>query len=372
MEPIVVAHLIATNFFGGPEKQIVAHAQLLDKSRFRFVLISFVENGQQNELLHHAREAGIEVVELHTGHAFDLRVVMKLKQVLWERNIHLLCSHGYKANVIGRLATGIVGIPHVAVSRGWTAENRKIRLYERMDKFFLRFADRIVAVSNGQREKILRLGIKPEQVTVIRNAIDLSDIAASGETDSIRRELGIPENAVLVASAGRLSPEKNHDAMIRAALIACVKRTDLYFLVFGEGFLRYDLETKIREAGLGGRFLLPGFTKDIQRVFKSIDIFMLPSFTEGLPNVALEAFAARKPIVASNVGGTPEVVQDGVSGFLTTPDNVEAMADFILKLADDCTLRERFGLAGYYYISENFSFQKQTIKYEEFYNSFFG
>lgn len=372
MSNCCVAHLLATNFFGGPEKQIVTHAQLLDKSRFRFVLITFVESGQHNELLHYARKVGVDVVELHTDHAFDPKSVLKLKKLLSDKKINILCSHGYKANVIGRLATGVGGIPQVVVSRGWTAENRRIRFYEKLDKFFLRLADRVVAVSNGQREKILMLGVSPARVTVIHNAIDLSFAAVSEGRCTIRQELGIPENAVFVVSAGRLSPEKNHDAMIEAARIVCADRNDVYFAVFGEGGLRRDLERRITQAGLAGRFFLPGFRKNILEVFRGIDIFMLPSFTEGLPNVALEAFAVQKPIIATRVGGTPEVVQHGVSGFLTDPDEPELMAAHICTLADSPVLRCQMGTAGYEYIQEGFCFQKQTLKYEELYAALQG
>lgn len=369
MDTINVAHFIGTNFFGGPEKQIVTHAQLLDKSRYRIVLISFVENEQHNELLHNARKAGLDVVELHTVHAFDLSALLKLRQALSERGINLLCSHGYKANIIGRLASWGAGIPHLAVSRGWTAENRRIRFYEKLDKFFLRLADRVVAVSEGQRQKILKLGVNPDRVTVIHNAIDLSAADVSERNGSIRQELSIPEDAIFVASAGRLSPEKNQAAMIEAARIVCSKRKDVYFAVFGEGFLRAELEAAISKSGLEERFLLPGFTKDILAVFRGIDIFMLPSFTEGLPNVVLEAFAVRKPIVASNVGGIPEVVQHGVSGYLTAPDDVAAMAAHLIELSEKPALRQLMGQQGYAHVNDSFCFRLQTGLFEKLYES---
>lgn len=369
MKPLVVAHLIATNFFGGPEKQIVSHAHVLDKNRFRFVLISFVENGQPNELLDNARRVGLDVVELHTDKAFDPSAVFRLNRILADRHVNILCSHGYKANVIGRLATWIAGIPHLAVSRGWTAENRKIRFYEMLDRFFLRHANRVVAVSNGQRKKILKLGISPERVAVIHNAIDVSAVTVSEQKSSIRQELGIPQDAVLVVSAGRLSPEKNHTAMIEAARAVCATRRDIYFAVFGEGFLRADLEARISRAGLKGRFFLPGFRRDILNLFREIDIFMLPSFTEGLPNVALEAFAVSKPIVATAVGGTPEVVQHGISGFLTNPEDIQTMTGHLLQLAESRELRSQMGEAGRRFVAEHFGFERQTKNYVELYEA---
>ena len=141
----------------------------------------------------------------------------------------------------------------------------------------------------------------------------------------------------------------------------------VYFVIFGEGFLRPELETKIEILGLNGRFLLPGFRTDLQSILPEIDIFMLPSFTEGLPNVVLEAFAVRKPVVATRVGGTPEVVQDGVSGFLIKPDEIISMVQYLLALADDTSLRHKMGDAGYMYVDREFGFEKQTELYEQLY-----
>jgi glycosyltransferase involved in cell wall biosynthesis len=366
-EPIAIAHLIATNFYGGPEKQIVTHALQLNRDRFKFILISFIDNGQPNELMQIARRQGIEVIEIPVKNAFDPRCISKIAGILRDRGIRLLCAHGYKANIIGRLATWLTGIPQISVSRGWTAENQRIRFYEKLDRRFLRYANHIVAVSEGQKRKIMTQGIADRKVSVIHNAIDLETLPQHGT--EIRAELGIPSDSILVVSAGRLSPEKNQAGMIEVARLVAKNNASVYFAIFGEGFLRNELEMRIRNAGLETRFFLPGFRNNLQALFHDIDIFMLPSFTEGLPNVALEAFAAMKPTVATAVGGTPEVVQHGISGFLTTPDNVAAMAVSVLRLAADPELRQQMGASGYRQVAESFTFEGQTAKYEELYRA---
>lgn len=369
-QPLVIAHVIASNFYGGPEKQILTHARCLDPARFRFVLISFIEQGQPNEVLERAAGLGIAMVELPVNHPLDPRAIVRLNRILRDQRADLVCAHGYKANVLGRLATWTRGIPQIAVSRGWTAENSKIRLYEKLDRLFLRLDDHVVAVSHGQREKILRFGISAKMVSVIHNAIDLlaTTHGASPGACALREELGIPAGALLVASAGRLSPEKNYGAMVEVARQLCPQRDNLYFAVFGEGFLRSELQSRIDSYGLHRRFLLPGFRKDMPWVFEEIDVFMLPSFSEGLPNVALEAFAAKKPVLATAVGGTPEVVEHGVSGFLTSPDQHDLMADHLRTLLDDPQLRRSLGQAGYAHVKEHFSFAAQTAEYQMLFN----
>lgn len=363
---MTIANLIATNFVGGPEKQILAQSVRLNKEHYNPLVISYREGDSPNNFLERAQSMLLASRALETRNPFNPQVIRDLCRIIRADGIHILCAHGYKSNIIGRLATWITGIPYIAISRGWTAENPKIRLYERFDKIFLRLADHVVAVSHGQRAKILALGVKPEKVSVIHNAINLAEVPAASEP-FLREQLGLPEDAIIVASAGRLSPEKNYAGMIAAAARVAAQNTSVYFVIFGEGFLRTELESTIAAAGLGGRFLLPGFRNDLQAVMHEIDIFMLPSFTEGLPNVILEAFAARKPVVATRVGGTPEVVQDGISGFLTKPDEHGLMAQHILALAENPSLRKKMGTAGYEYVNEEFGFEKQTQLYEELY-----
>ena len=365
---INILHLRASNFVGGPEKQLLEHFRRIDPKKFRLSLCTFEQETEVSELRSIAGSNGLEMHELPDTSPFDPRVILKLAGIVKNENIHLICTHGYKPNIIGRFASWLSGVPAIAISRGWTAESRKIRFYERLDKIFLHLSDHVVAVSDGQREKIKKLGVGSGKISVIHNGINLEEIPqVSAET--LRSALGLPDDAVIVASAGRLSPEKNQSGMIEAARQVVSQNPKAYFIIFGEGFLRSDMERQIAEAGLHGRFLLPGFRSDLQAVLHEIDIFMLPSFTEGLPNVVLEAFAVRKPVVATAVGGTPEVVIHGVSGFLTNPEEIDKMAEYIHQLVNDPSLRDNMGASGYRHIEEKFGFEQQTRKYEELYTT---
>ncbi|MBZ0156699.1 MAG: glycosyltransferase [Alphaproteobacteria bacterium] len=365
-EKLIVAHIIATNFFGGPEKQILEHARRLDPERFSLVLISFVERSLPNELLHKATRMTIPTREFYTGNPYNPRIIFDLASILRRDRIDLLCTHGYKSNIIGRISSHMAGIPEIAVSRGWTGENWKIKLYEELDRIFLRLADHVVAVSEGQREKILQLGIPPERVSVIHNGIHLS-CPDPCPSVSLRQELKVDGGECLVMSAGRLSIEKNFGGLIDAAALLAKKEPALRFVVFGEGVLRETLEQKVREAGLQGMFFLPGFRRDFASILLEADIFVLPSFTEGLPNVVLEAYAQKKPVVATAVGGVPEVVRHGTDGFLVRPEETVRMAEYILTLARNPQLREEMGVRGYLHIKEYFNFEIQTRKYEDLY-----
>lgn len=366
-----LTHLIGTNFFGGPERQILTHALHVRTLGIVPQIVSFHENGKVNELLAQASDKGIDCRELNSKSPFHPGAVTDLVSTLRFFQAEILVGHGYKANVIGRLAAWGLGIPFLAVSRGWTAESSRIRLYESLDRFFLRLADAVVAVSEGQRQKILACGVRPDKMRVIHNAIDLATYPGPAEKN-VRAELGIPQDAILVATAGRLSPEKNHRGMIEAARQVLEKMPDVHFVIFGEGFLRPELENAVADAGIRHRFLLPGFRSDVRSLFHDIDIFVLPSYTEGLPNVILEAFACRKPVVATSVGGTPEVVQHGENGFLVPVEEMDRFAEAILRLASDPQLRRTMGDDGYEHVLATFGYEVQTDAYIDVYSKLLG
>ncbi|HYE67260.1 MAG TPA: glycosyltransferase family 4 protein [Anaerovoracaceae bacterium] len=279
----------------------------------------------------------------------------------------IVCCHEPKsvflANLI-RLARRNVKI--VGCSRGWTHENWKVRQYERIERFLLRYVDHVVAVSHGQKAKLLQVGVPDRKITVIHNAVEMKEVHGFCQ---LRVELGLPVDSVLIATAGRLSPEKNHIGMIEVAQHVVSEHSKAFFLVFGEGVLRKELEERVDAAGLHGRFLLPGFRIDLPNVLRQIDIFMLPSFTEGLPNVILEAYVARKPVVATDVGGTPEIVEEGKSGFVTKPGELKKMAGHVSRLVASPELRAAFGNAGYRHVQQHFNLDLQADRYARLYGS---
>ncbi len=361
-----IVHLIATNFYGGPEKQVLEHAVRLEKSgRFSCRLVSFREGGRENEFLLRAGERGLSSHALDTANPFDPRVIARLAGLLRREQAALLVAHGYKANVIGRLASWRAGIPLLAVSRGWTAESLRIRAYEALDRIFLNWADHVVAVSEGQRDKLLARRLAAGRISVVRNAYHGSPALA--RAGLLRAVCGpLAKDRPLVVAAGRLSPEKDFSTLIRAAAEVS-RQARAIFVVFGEGVLRRQLTDEIRRHGLEETFLLPGFRRDFTALLPQADIFVLPSLTEGLPNVALEASAAGLPVVATAVGGTPEVVVDGISGYLVGPGDAHALGRRLLELLGDRELRRTMGQKGREHVGRAFCPVKQTEAYLDLY-----
>jgi glycosyltransferase involved in cell wall biosynthesis len=295
-----------------------------------------------------------------------LAVTSELGRVLRDLGCETLLCHGYKANLLGRIAARRLGVPAVAVSRGWTWEDRRVRLYEWLDRRHLRFMDHVVAVSEGQAERVRQwCGLPASHVTVIRNSARLGAFAA---TEPARdRLLGFfPSDSRVsrvVVAAGRLSPEKGFGVLIDAAETILAADPAAGLAIFGEGVLRPELEQQVRDRGLTGRVVLPGFRTDLDALLAAADVVTLPSFTEGLPNVALEASAAGVPVVATAVGGTPEVVADGVTGFLVPAGTAEPLAARIAQLLHDVGLRGALGAAGRMRMQTLFTFDAQAAAY---------
>ncbi|MCX7424299.1 MAG: glycosyltransferase family 4 protein [Planctomycetia bacterium] len=358
-----VAHVCASRFFGGPERQMLGLAAAL-APECGTTFVSFAENGLCRDFLDRAGREGFEAIALRHDTPRLAAARRELTDLLRTVRPDVLCCHGYKANLLGLRAARRLGTPVVSVSRGWTGESFRVRLYERLDRRVLRRMDRVVCVSNGQAEKVRRAGVPEHKIRVIHNAVrverfDRPDPAARGELESL-----FPQPPrFLVAAAGRLSPEKGFDVLIDAAAQVVRQSPGVGFVVFGDGALREPLEAQIRSRGLKKRFVLAGFRDDLDRFFPHFDLLALPSHTEGLPNVVLEAMAAGVPVVATAVGGTQEVVDDGETGHLVPAGDSAALAHRIIALASNPDRAREMGQHGRERVEQEFSFDTQAKEY---------
>jgi glycosyltransferase involved in cell wall biosynthesis len=360
-----VVHLTASPFYGGPERQMLGLAQAA-AGWCQSVFVSFPERGLCRPFLNKAEELGFETIELKQNAPRYRAAVQELTGMLRQLQPDVLCCHGYKADMLGWFAARRTDTPVVGVSRGWTGCSLRVKMYDALDGFSLRWMDVVVCVSAGHAAKIRRAGVPAARVRVIRNAINSQRFASPDASyrDRLQGLFPSPRTLIIGASA-RLSPEKGFSYLINAAELICPKHPDAGIVIFGQGPLKEQLTAQIEAARLQDRVILAGFRNDLDRWTPMLDLFVLPSFSEGLPNVVLEAFAAGVPVVATAVDGTPEVVDEGVSGYLVPPGDAAALAGRIGELLADDGLRRRMGQRGRERVQREFTFAAQAEQYQQ-------
>jgi glycosyltransferase involved in cell wall biosynthesis len=358
-----VVHLTASTFFGGPERQMLGLARAL-RGACQTAFLSFAEGGGCLAFFEEAARQGFRTIALQHDTPHLWRALRELTDLLPRMQTTVLCCHGYKANLLGRIAARRVGVPVLAVSRGWTGESLRVRLYEHFDRWNLRWMDRVVCVSESQAGKVRQAGTPGERIAVIRNAVRPERFERPHPTRRLALERLFPHPPRrIIGAAGRLSPEKGFGILVEAAARALGVDPTLGFLHCGDGPLRDEIAARIRALGIADRFVLAGMRRDLDLHMPCFDLLVLPSFTEGMPNVVLEAFAAGVPVVASAVGGTPEVVEDGVSGLLTEPGDPDLLAQRIGEALACEERRQAMGRRGRQRILEEFTFEAQGQHY---------
>jgi glycosyltransferase involved in cell wall biosynthesis len=363
-----IVHLLASPFLGGIERQVIGLAQHLSPD-YQSVFLSYPERGQCGPFLTEAQRLGFEATALRYNAPHYGRAVEELTDRLRRLPADILCCHGYKPDVLGWLAGRRAGIPVVAVAHGWTAATLKVRFNELVDRLALRGMDRVVCVSEGQASKVRRWGVPARRVVVIRDSVQVDRFDEPDPAIRVRLlRLFADPPRLIVGAAGRLSPEKGFHLLVSAAERILAADRSIGFVLYGDGPLRDDLRRRIASAGLEDRFILGGFCTELDRILPHLDVVVLPSFTEGLPNILLEAGAAYVAVVATAVGGTPEAVVDGRTGYLVAPGDSDALARRISDLLNDPVERRAMGRRGRARVEEQFTFQGQAQLYERLFD----
>jgi glycosyltransferase involved in cell wall biosynthesis len=358
-----VVHLTDSPFFGGPERQILGLSVNLG-SRVETSVLCFRDGASCVPFVRQLANAGIDARMLDRGNPHFIGIIAEIARELRARRADVLICHGYKADLLGWVAARFVGVSVISVSRGWTSHTRKVRFNEALDRWILHHMDRVVCVSDGQAAKVRRAGVHADRIRVIRNAIDASrfDPDAAGARAKLQGLFPSPPGLIVIG-VGRLSPEKGFDLLVDAARILALRDSTTGFLIVGEGPDRAKLEERVREAKLVGRFVFAGFRSDVDALLPGADLLAQSSHTEGLPNVILEACAAAIPVVATDVGGTREVVRDGVNGFLVQSGDAGILAARLGELLSAPAQRRTMGIQGRERVRGEFSFERQSADY---------
>jgi glycosyltransferase involved in cell wall biosynthesis len=284
--------------------------------------------------------------------SFSWSTVAELYRLLTQGDYQIVHTH---ASLSGRVAARLAGRPKVVLTRHGLGNAEKISPWRRYINRTIStlFTDKIVAISQAVTDSLINEGVPPKQICIISNGIVVEEFErASGA--AVRMELGVG-NRPMVGMVARLVAEKAPQDFVRAAAIIREHRPDTMFVLVGAGPLEADLRGQLQELGLTPQFNLLGYRRDMPTVQAAIDIAVLTSHHEGQGLVLLEAMAAGKPVVATSVGGIPEVVQPEHTGLLVPPGDPAALAKAVLRLLNNTEQAQAMGRAGQKLVREQFS-----------------
>lgn len=363
-----ILHLRASNFYGGAERQIHLHALQAQGPEFKVAIASFSENAKEPDFLGTTRNDGIKTHLFNVRNAYDPSAILTLRRYLRENDIRILCTHDYRSNLISYLATRRTKCRWIAFSRGYTRDSLRVRIYGLMDRVYIRFADHIVTVSHAQKRKLSRLLIPGRKISAIHDAVDVDRLCRANKAD-LRSKFDFPPEAIICISGGRFSREKGQIYLVRATAKAIQRNNLLRFVLFGDGPDLENTRSAVVRFGLESRVLCPGFEKNLFSYLKSADILINPSLSEGLPNIVLEAMALGIPVLATAVGGVPEIISHAQNGYLVPPKSPRALSDGILFMASNKDKVSEFARAAREMVETQFTFENQNRKLTELYRN---
>ncbi len=305
-------------------------------------MLTFSRTDGETELESSLRSEGFAVDVVREKHRFDFRVFPQLRAIIERRRPDIIWTHGAKTHFLVRLARLHRTRVWAAFHHGYTTTTLAWRLYNQLDRWSLRGADCVMTACDAfAADLTTRLGVRSNRLSVHRSPIAANASKPElGVREDFRRELGLAADARLVLSVGRLSSEKGHADLIRAMpeiRKACGSQTTL--ILVGDGPEEANLATVCNKLGLEGTVRMLGYRRDVDRCYAAADVFVLPSYTEGSPNVLLEAMDAGLPIVATAVGGVGEMIHDGENGLLVPARDVPAIARAVAALLGNAELR---------------------------------
>jgi glycosyltransferase involved in cell wall biosynthesis len=252
---------------------------------------------------------------------------------------------------------------------GYVGLSPRLALYYKLDRWALRRMDHVVVVSPDLDDVARRAGVSAHRIAQIDNAIDTSCYRRSQSVASAKKLHELDERRICIGAVGRLEAEKGFENLITAVRDLTAQGAELQCLLIGEGSLRPRLQETIDAFGLQGIVKLLGHRRDVLDLYQAMDIFVLSSLREGLPNVVLEALACEVPVVATRIAGVPQLISDGENGLLVSPDNVGELRRGIQRLVEDAALRRRLAAAGRKTVEERFSFTERMRKITAVYDS---
>lgn len=360
-----VFHLREANIYGSPERLIVG--QITRAQRYAGIPVSYRKAGIENPFVAELKKLKVPFLELTEHFTGDLSTVVRLASMIRQYRPSLIVTHEYKSNLYGYLAARITGVPHIVHYHGATAEDAKVKLYNAVDRWVLRRADRVVTVSSETKRRLVAAGADDAKIEVVINAVT----EAAFEPIPFSADM-FSSSVPLLVCGGRLSHEKGVDILVESARLLKEKSVCVNILIYGNGPDEGKIRSLISQYGLDDSVKLGGFLRDLRGPFGAMEFLVIPSRSEGFPLVLLEAWAQGAPVVATPVGGLPELIADNQNGILAKAADGPSLAEAISQALSRPEFRRQCGSVGKQTVLDNYTFEKQVARLEEIYDRFVG
>ena len=367
MGPRPIAFFSPELVSGGTQRHLLEVLRLIDRSRFTPIVISAKGTGPLGAVV---RAAGVELVELQLGPSMVsrdfVRCVREATAVLRERRVAVVQYFEWRAGLIAIAAARRAGGCRLIAARRSVPKERGMQ--RALAELVVRIADRIVV----NAEMLRPSGGAGRRTDVIPSGVDTGRFAPGRDREAAKTGLGFVPETALIGTVGRLEPRKGTDTLLDAVAALGAARPDVALVVVGEGPLRGELAARAERLGIAARVRLLGDRADVDDVLAALDVFVLPSRTEGMSNALLEAMAMALPVVATAVGGTPEVIADGRSGLLVPSDDPAAMAAAIGRVLADPARGRGLGEVARSVVEERYGARSMVRRLEGIYAAVAG
>lgn len=365
-----ILHLIDSGGLYGAENVIINLSLELNKNKCQSIIGCIASKGKKkSEIGRKAESLQIETVYFVLKNKYDLRCIKDIASYIESNKIGIIHSHGYKPSIICLLLKVFYKISYVITCHLWYKSTAKLAINFFFEMFSMRFARYVVGVSEDIVQSLYKSGVSRDRLRLIENGINVLPYfdLSNSEKLQLRNELGLKKDSFIVGSLGRLTEQKDYQTFIKAAAEILKERSNIEFVIAGDGNLKSALIKLSKDLRVGERVHLIGFRRDTIPILKLMDIFVLSSLDEGLPVAMLEAMSVRRPIVVTSVGGIPKVIQNGVNGILIKKSNSRSLKENLINLIDDNKKRETLGKNAYDTVKGRYTNNLMAEKYLDIY-----
>ena len=376
-----ICHVITRMIVGGAQENTLLTIKGHVEKGHEVVLVTGFSPGREGELLKNVEMPPFGIVEIpelvrELSPGKDMKALSRLRNYFRREKFDVVHTHSSKAGIVGRIAARQAGVPvvvHTVHGQAFHAYEKpwKNFIYIMAERFAAKYCDRIYAVAQAMIDQCVAARVAPrEKYQVVYSGMDTSAFANARRDPELRKRLGIPEKAQVVVTVARLFPMKGYEEVVPAAALLAKEFPDLHFLPVGDGPMFDELQKQIASLGLSDRFHFAGLVPPhkVADYIAQGDLLWHLSLREGLPRAVVQALASGIPAIGYKLDGTPEVVIDGVTGYVTAPQDIEAVAARSRELLADPDLRRRMGKKGQELVLERFDWRRMAdILEKEYY-----